>query len=98
MRKIEQEMLNAIKARKTWTGADTQVIKGDNDTLSIRLHGNTIAWVLKDGSIKVSKPVLYHWPTRTTCSRLRALGVNVSIRNGAPYLDGQRLSITNIGD
>lgn len=96
MRKIEQDMLNAVRAMRTWTSSNTQTIIGDHGVLSIRLHGHTIAWALKDGSIKVNKAVLYHWPTRTTCSRLRALGVSVCVRKGAPYLDGQELTIANI--
>lgn len=93
MRKIEQDMLNAIKARSTWTSSNTQVIKGESGILSVRLHGHTIAWVHPDGTVEVNKAVFYNWPTRTTTSRLRALGVSASISKGAPCIDGKPLSI-----
>ena len=91
MRKIEQEMLNAIKARRTWSSSNTQVVKGDTDILSVRLHGNTIAWVQPDGTVEVNEATFYNWPTRTTASRLRALGVTASIHKGAPCIDGKPL-------
>lgn len=93
MRKIEQEMLNAVRALRTWTSSNTQTVIGDHGILSILLHGHTIAWALKDGSIKVNKAVFYNWPTRTIASRLRALGVSASISKGAPCIDGKPLSI-----
>lgn len=93
MRKIEQDMLNAVRAMRTWVGGNTQTVMGDHGILSIRLHGHTIAWALKDGSIKVNEAVLAEWPTRTTKSRLRALGVNVYTKGFVTYVEDKPVTI-----
>ena len=68
MRKIESQMIAAVKGDKNWTKDNTSVIIEDGVS-KVYLHGNLIAEV-DDESIK-----LYDggWQTTTTKSRLNAL-------------------------
>ena len=68
MRKIETQMIAAVKGDKNWTKDNTSVIIEDGVS-KVYLHGNLIAEV-DDESIK-----LYDggWQTTTTKSRLNAL-------------------------
>lgn len=70
MRKIESQMIAAIKASKDWQSANTSVSYNEESDLSIvRLHGNKIAEVgdnfvvIFDGG----------WQTNTTKSRLNVI-------------------------
>jgi len=70
MRKIEQQMNNAISNNENWQSANTSVHFNEEENVSIvRLHGNKIAEVgdtfirLFDGG----------WQTNTTKSRLNAI-------------------------
>ena len=70
MRKIEQQMNNAIQNNLNWQSANTSVHVNEEENVSIvRLHGNKIAEVgdtfirLFDGG----------WQTNTTKSRLNAI-------------------------
>ena len=74
MRKIEQQMINAIKSETDWKSGNTKVVNFFNDgdkcvVSSVFLHGNKIAEVtdtdmtIFDGG----------WQTNTTKSRLNAL-------------------------
>jgi len=70
MRKIEQQMNNAISNNQNWQSGNTSVHFNEEENLSIvRLHGNKIAEVgdtfirLFDGG----------WQTNTTKSRLNAI-------------------------
>lgn len=92
MRKIEQQMLNAIENRKAWQSGNTMVVPTTADNMAVYLHGNHIADV---GSILganrmflvVNQETLRRWQTPTTKSRLRALGADVSTRKGITYLN-----------
>lgn len=84
-------MMNAIKSRNVWVSGNTAVISGDNGVLSVLLHGHTIAHVLTCGKITVNKSVLAAWPTRTTISRLRAMGVDVCTKKHVVHLNGKPL-------
>lgn len=98
MRKIEQQMLNAVysKADK-WVNNNTAVFyisaseSGNpfGSRSEIYLHGNLIAeyWHDEKAPLAVNRQTLARWSTPTTKSRLRALGVNVSTRKGVTYLD-----------
>ena len=89
MRKIEQDMIKAIKARKNWQSGNTSTIIRD-DQLLIQLHGNTIAEKsLITGELLLNERTFRNWPTVTTASRLRALGFHVSIKNGISHIDGK---------
>jgi hypothetical protein len=70
MRKIEQQMNNAIQNNLNWQSANTSVHFNEEENVSIvRLHGNKIAEIgdtfirLFDGG----------WQTNTTKSRLNAI-------------------------
>ena len=70
MRKIEQQMNNAISNNQNWQSGNTSVHFNEEENISIvRLHGNKIAEVgdtfirLFDGG----------WQTNTTKSRLNAI-------------------------
>lgn len=68
MRKIEAAIVNAIKAGEPFSGQNTQVSHG-KDGVSIWLHGHKLASY--DGQLTIY-PVVYDYPTQTTCSRLNA--------------------------
>ena len=98
MRVIEKEMLEAIKHGRDWSKDNTRVeIDAGYRTYfaDVYLHGNHIAEVIcRIGSRDRVKPnieTLRNYPTRTTLSRLRVLGVDVRIRKGKVILDGIRL-------
>lgn len=97
MRQIEREMLRAINERTNWRKDNTEVrviILDDNTISQVFLHGNHIAdfvhhaqWGM--GWIEANRDTLAQWPTPTTKSRLRALGVNVTQSRGAVAIDGE---------
>lgn len=68
MRKIEQQMNNAIKGNKNWSSGNTQVVTED-EVSTVYLHGNKIAMV-DDTSLTVFDG---GWRSNTTKSRLNAL-------------------------
>lgn len=92
MRKIEQQMIQAIKVGKAWQSGNTMVMPTNDDNMAVYLHGNHIADV---GSIVganrmflvVNQDTLRQWQTPTTKSRLRALGADVATRKGITYLN-----------
>jgi hypothetical protein len=88
MRKIEQQMVDAINRRIDFSSANTLVVKIDDVNSAIYLHGNHIADVNSlNGFVMVNTHTLRQWATPTTKSRLRALGANVSTRKGITYLN-----------
>lgn len=80
MRKIEEQMLEAIRTNRNWSKDNTMVNVTDSN-VEVFLHGNHIANVV-NGLVEVIKETALYWPTRTTMSRLRALGVNVNVKQG----------------
>lgn len=91
MRKIEQQMNNAVYNKANWSKDNTSVHYNEHThTSCIRLHGNLIATYKHDGLYKVipNADMFRDWPTATTRSRLRALGVDASIRNFEATIDG----------
>ena len=68
MRKIEQQMIDAIKGNKNWSSGNTQVVT-NLDLSNVYLHGNLIAQIdnntvtIFDGG----------WRSKTTKSRLNVL-------------------------
>jgi hypothetical protein len=101
MRKIEQEMLQAIenKADK-WVKDNTSVwyvsaYESGNPhgaRSEVLLHGNCIGEYWHES--KTFEPCLNtfkRWPTMTTASRLRALGVNATIRKGKACIGGEEV-------
>lgn len=89
MRKIEKDMIRAIENGQNKVLGNTYVnpvIGG----IQVWLHGNHIATVDHSygGSVTVNKETLRKYPTNTTKSRLRALGVDVRTVKGVTMLDG----------
>ena len=89
MRVIEKKMLEAIINLKYFSNSNTMV-KTYNGYSDIYLHGHHIAeYDNISNKVKVNVDTLRNWPTNTTKSRLRALGVNVTTKKGVTYLDNQ---------
>lgn len=98
MRVIEKEMLAAINGGRDWAKDNTRVVVyagWRSYDVDVFLHGNHIAEVLCrmgcDDRVHVNQTTLKNYPTRTTMSRLRALGVNVCTRKGEVLLNGETL-------
>lgn len=96
MRLIEKEMNRAVDAMQPWAKDNTQVTiaEGDWSTWAhVYLHGHPIATVerMRSGArvFSINYRTLEQWPTRTTMSRLRALGFNVYTRKGVVYHEGE---------
>lgn len=94
MRKIEQQMLNAIESKRNWSLDNTlvHIENGGGNPFGLRaeiyLHGNHIAdYWYNDKQLDVDTRTLIDWNTRTTKSRLRALGAKVATRKGVIYLN-----------
>ena len=92
MRKIESDMLLAIKERRDWSKANTGVFMENagnphGPRAEVYLHGQHIAdfWYDHD-ELDVNEHTLSDYPTTTTKSRLRALGASVYTRKGVTYL------------
>lgn len=96
MRKIEKQMIEAIRSGDNWKSGNTEVVHSiDNGIFyaDIYLHGNHIATATprtwdRHPYANPNLATFNNWPTATTRSRLRALGVNASIREGFAYIDG----------
>ena len=92
MRKIEQQMMNAVNNIKHNQGAkgwsySNMIVTNAGDRAKVFLHGNHIADVFNTGLLEVNADTLRRWSTPTTKSRLRALGANVATRKGVTYLN-----------
>jgi hypothetical protein len=104
MRKIEQQLIDAINdGSDYWDGGNTTLIRNFEEILdyntntfringdalrSVYLHGNHIADIDSNNKATANLESFYHWPTATTRSRLRALGINASIKNFEACIDG----------
>lgn len=93
MRVIEKQMVSAVNAHKDWKSDNTSVSCIDDVNVAVYLYGNHIADVnSRTGFVMVNKQTLARWPTPTTKSRLRALGVNVTTKNHATYLENEEVT------
>lgn len=54
MRKIEKEMLDAVKNRKNWKKANTEVTFNSDNSSRVLLHGNQIAVLADNNNILFS--------------------------------------------
>lgn len=99
MRVIEEQMLKAVKERKgknlggvhPTLGVNTRVeYESGADFSSVWLFGNHIAdyWHGREKPLQVNVYTLTDFPTKTTISRLRALGADIRTVKGVLYLDG----------
>ncbi len=87
MRKIEEQMVQAVKSGKACSLGNTTVYPVVGG-MEISLHCHPIAKVDECGVVCVNLYTLRNWPTNTTKSRLRALGVNICTKRGVVYVDG----------
>ncbi len=87
MRKLEHEMMDALCAGRAWHSGNTSVTAPDNTgRAAVYLHGNHLAdW--RAGHVVPNLTTLARWPTVTTKSRLRALGVSIYQQKGCIYVD-----------
>lgn len=100
MRKIEQNMLKAIELGVNWKQDNTSVYllptsetgnpHGSRSEVYLHSHHLGDFWH-NSGTFEVNERTVRDWPTRTTMSRLRALGINASIKQGRPYIDDKPL-------
>lgn len=90
MRKIEQEMVAAVKSGRGWMSTNTSVLNSANG-IEVYLLGNRIAYT-ENSELVVDKSTLKRWPTVTTKSRLRALGFNVYTKNKVIYLNDEPIT------
>lgn len=80
MRQIEKMMVAAFNANRELHVSNTSVENSFGMAMLVFLHGNCIASKdLKTGKIAYS---CGGWHTRTTASRLRALGCDCYMKNG----------------
>lgn len=78
MRKIEKAMCYAAGHNVKWKSGNTAVVPIDEVNCAVYLHGNEIAvFNSATGRAFVNWVTFKHWPTRTTKSRLRALGASL---------------------
>jgi hypothetical protein len=76
MRKIEKQMIKAIRERKNWKSGNTNVnVTSDGKMVDVFLHGNLIATVTDCPLIGEREVMLTSagWRTNTTKSRLNAI-------------------------
>lgn len=78
MRKIEQQMCDAIHTTLGMTNGNTAVIHGPDDTWLVSLHGHTIA---RGKGPRLEGINLCGWDTATTRSRLHVLMYEFGNRN-----------------
>lgn len=93
MRKIEQEMVNAVNYKTTFSKSNTHVAYCEGtSTLSVGLHGNVI--YTHNYLTGKRRFTLAGWNTSTTRSRLRALGIPVHVKQGVAYYLGASITST----
>ena len=82
MRKIEQQMNNAISNNKNWQSGNTSVtFDPETNESTVRLHGNTIA-VVGDDFVQI---IDGGWQSNTTKSRLNAILKEHGIKGECVY-------------
>lgn len=99
MNKIEERMLNAVETGKNWHSANTDVNHIGSKTY-VRLHGYLIAiydrikrkWRYSDAAVSRQDD---ECGTKTTMSRLNALGANLCRRKGKWYHQGTKRPFVN---
>lgn len=98
MRKIEQQMINAIENKQNFNSGNTRVdylhevdttMQSRIEHARIYLHNNHIAtFVYSRNEYIMNKTTLFQWPTKTTKSRLNSMGFGVSFKQGKILING----------
>ena len=92
MRKIEQEMNRAIKQGYNWSSDNTTVhVEPTNGWRYVYFHGHHIATVDTSNVVDPNLETLADGASKTTKSRLRALGVDVYTKAGTTYINGSAI-------
>jgi hypothetical protein len=91
MRNIEKKMLVAIQNGKADWSVDNTRVMAIVGGFEVQLYGNRIATVDEYGEVKADIDTLKKWPTNTTKSRLRALGLNLQTKRGLIFLNGEKI-------
>lgn len=95
MRKIEQRMVEAVEQKRDFESGNTKVVyfpaiesdvQSRLETSRVYLHGNHIATKVHSTNRTTANVQTLCYPTNTTKSRLRALGLNVKTVKGITYL------------
>ena len=104
MRKIEEQMINAIRNRDCWAGSNTTVTV-HKDEVDVMLHGHCIAWLDLINDVWTLSSC--GWETVTTKSRLNAIAhefglggirqknwqwFHVKDNKTVPFVDGMKVS------
>ena len=92
MRKIEKDMIAAIRSGKGFIKGNTAVLWNESGAaFYVSLFGNTIARGEPSGAFgyRITAVNFCGWNKPTTRSRLHALGVPVTTKGGIPYLVGK---------
>lgn len=77
MRKIEEQMLRAISKGINWQSGNTSTRMIDDVNIAVYLFGNEIAIINTETGFTMPNVYTFKkWPTRTTKSRLKALGID----------------------
>jgi hypothetical protein len=102
-RKIEEQMVAAVRDRRDWTSGNTRVVVSQEraDPICVHLHGSWIAQIGPDGELSIRLAGYNTAVTRNRVSALcrefgHSLGVSSIKRLGGPHLiyrDGSRRSI-----
>jgi anaerobic glycerol-3-phosphate dehydrogenase len=91
MRKIEKQMNEAISDWVSHWSKDNTTIHNNGKSANVYLHGNHIAEITLEDKVIVNLETLRDYPTNTTRSRLRALGVKLTTVRGEIYIDGEKI-------
>ena len=95
MRLIESQMNNAIINKTHYWSKDNTVVMyhPQTDESFIYLHSHNIATYSHfHPKVIPNLGTLAKWPTRTTKSRLRALGVDVYTRKGITFVNDKEVA------
>lgn len=108
MRKIERDMLKALQYGREFARDNTKVIfwEEEDDVLldsnpytvaTVYLHGHPIAHLKNDLYIYPVRETFMRYPTRTTASRLRAMGIDCKPDGGSGtyYIDLEEVPLTH---
>ena len=94
MANIDTAAATAFRNGTNYHNSNTEVhTDPDTGESRLRLWGNLIAWTT--GNRKRLNICQRGWDTRTTNSRLRALGVAIEHKRGKLYINGQPASDTD---
>jgi len=93
MRKIEKLMIQAIHTKQSKSlGNTTVTYECELEMSKVYLYGHHIATYTHHNDTTTANPItLACYPTSTTKSRLRALGVNVYTKNFTTYLNDRAI-------